>query len=269
MIFSNVYKIARKEIIHNFYNYWFFLSAFIFCFINFLILYFGDIISGDYSQTDIRSLVLSVIHLQMYLISLFSFILSYDSILSEKETGVLDLILSYRFTFFEIIIGKLVGNSLIFSLSFIFGFIPIMIYLVFFGIKLIVLFKFIFVSIWLNFVFNSFSLCISSYSKDRTIVIFLSIFIWIFFIFIYDLLFTLIAIVFHGDISSDLISFLLFLNPIEIFRLISIIFFMPFEANDLFGVNVGALKLYYILISMFIWFSLSFFFIFLATNNKN
>ncbi len=260
----NIYKILKKEVNFNINNYWFFLSSFLIVLINLIIIYFGEIISGDYSQTDIRALLLSVIHLQMYIVPLLSFMLSYDSILSEKESGVLDLILSYRITLLDIFWGKLLGNSFIFALSFLFGFLPIAIYLCILGVDIIVLFKFILASIWLSFIFNAFALYISNSSKDRTFVILLSIFIWLFFIFIYDILFTFIAIMSYGNLSNNFLGFLLFFNPAEIFRLVSILIFIPFDVNDLFGINSGILNSVNILISMFIWvvFSFVIFFIF-------
>lgn len=266
MSIYSIYKIAKKEISYNINNYWFFLSAFIFCVINFIIIYFGEIISGDHSQTDIRSLSLSIIHLQMYLIPLLSFVLSYDSILSERESGVLDLFLSYKLTLFDILIGKLIGNSFIFMMSFFCGFSPVAFCLFLLGVQLIVLIKFILVSIWLSFIFNSFALYISNSSKDRTFVILLSMFIWLFFIFIYDIFFTFLAIALYGTLSGDVFGFLLFFNPAEIFRLISIFYFIPTDANDLFGINVGLLKLSYVIISMFLWLFFSvvgFFFVYL------
>ena len=86
MNFLNIYKISKKEISHNIKNFLFLLLSFIIFLTNFVIIYFGDVVSGDYSKTDIRALLLSIIHLQMYLIPLFCFILSYDAILSEKES---------------------------------------------------------------------------------------------------------------------------------------------------------------------------------------
>ncbi|HFL8824355.1 MAG TPA: ABC transporter permease subunit [Candidatus Azoamicus sp. OHIO1] len=253
MSIGNFYKISKKEIRQNFNNYWFFLSASVFCFLNFVIVYFSESISGDYSQTDVRSLSLSIIHLQMYLVPLFAFILSYDSILSERESGMLDLILSYRITFFDVLMGKLIGNSILFSLSFILGFLPVFIYLVFLGVSFFSLFKFVCVSIWLIFIFNSIALYVSMSSKDRTVVILVSIFIWLFFVFVYDIFYVVLAILFDTKSFSDNLSFVLFLNPAEIFRLSSIFYFMPSDANDLFGINVGVLNLLYVYVSMILW----------------
>lgn len=246
-------KISKKEIKHNIYSYWFLLSAFVFFSLNFVIIYFGEAISGDYSQTDVRSLALSIIHLQMYLIPLFSFILSYDSILSEKESGMLDLILSYKITFFDLLIGKLIGNSIVFTVSFFLGFFPIFFYLMFLGFSIYVLLKFLLFCIWLIFVFNSIALYISLSSKDRTFVILLSIFIWLFFIFIYDVFYIVLAIIFDTKSLSNNLSFLLFFNPVEIFRLVSIFYFMPNDANDLFGINVGILSLFYVYLFAIVW----------------
>lgn len=253
MSFSNIYKISKKEIVHNIKNYWFLLSAFVLFLTNFFIVYFGDIISGDYSQTDIRALLLSIIHLQMYLIPLFAFTLSYDAILSEKESGTFDLILSYRVSLLDILLGKLFGNSVIFALSFVVGFLPVSFYLYFLGLKFIIVIKFILFSIWLSFIFNSFAIYISIYSNDRTIVILLSIFMWIFFLFLYDLIFTFFVTSFYGDISNSILNLLLFFNPAEVFRLISIFYFMPLDANDLFGINVGSLSLLTIIFVMLFW----------------
>jgi len=267
MKIKNIYKIAKKEIVFNFYNYWFLLSAIIFCSTNLIIIYFGETISGDYSQTDIRSLSLSVIHLQMYLIPLLSFMLSYDSILSERESGTLDLILSYRITLFDMLTGKLLGNSLLFMFSFLMGFLPVSIYLYILGLEINIIIKFIIISIWLSIIFNSFAIYISNSSKDRTFVILLSILIWLFFIFIYDMLFTFVAIFFYGMVSNDFLNLLLFFNPVEIFRLISIFVFIPLDANDLFGINIGNLKIIYIIMSMIFWLIMSIS-IFLVTKIK-
>lgn len=259
----NIYKISKKEFLFNIYNYWFLFSALIFVLLNFLVIYFSEFLSGDYSQTDIRALSLSIIHLQMYLIPLISFILSYDSILSEKETGMLDLLLSYRINFLDILLGKLIGNSFLFTLSFFIGFLPIIFYLNFLGINLILLNKFLLISIWLNIIFNAMAIYISNLSKDRTIIILLSIFIWLFFIFIYDIFFTFTAVFFHGIILPDILNFLLFLNPIEIFRILSIFYFNPDEIYNSFGFNLKYLNIFYINIFAVSWLFFSFYLLFL------
>lgn len=253
----NIYKIIKKEINFNINNYWIFLSGFVIILTNFIIIYFSEFLSGDHSQTDVRSLTLSIIHLQMYLIPLLSFILSYDSILSEKEAGILDLILSYKISMLDILIGKTLGNSIIFALSFIIGFTPIALYFYFLGIEINVLFNFFLIAIWLSIIFNSFAIYVSNSSKDRTVVILLSILIWLFFIFIYDILFIFLTVMLYGNLSTNFLNLLLLLNPAEIFRIISIYYFMPMDASELFGINIKFLNFTYILIITNIWFVLT------------
>ena len=265
----NIYKIIKKEINFNIDNYWIFLSAFIILSTNIIIIYFGETISGDYSQTDTRSLTLSIIHLQMYLIPVLSFILSYDAILSEKEAGTLDLILSYKISILDIFIGKLLGNRLIFMFAFLLGFIPISIYLVLIGIKIITLIKFILTSIWLSIIFNGLALYISNLSKDRTMVILLSISIWMYFVFIYDMLFIFLVTVLYSKISINILNIILMFNPTEIFRIISIIYFMSNDANELFGINIGFTKTFYILFFMLSWIlTIIYGFILISSSNK-
>lgn len=61
---------------------------------------------------------------------------------------------------------------------------------------------------------------------------------------------------------------ILFFNPVEIFRLISICVFIPLDANDLFGINIGSLKIMYIIISMLMWLIMSIFIFFLLQKKK-
>ena len=179
--------------------------------------------------------------------------------MSERESGVLDLILSYRVTILEVLMGKLLGNWIVFTLSFLLGFLPVSFYLYFLGIKILVLLKFILISIWLSFIFNYFALYVSNSSRDRTFVILLSIFIWLFFVFVYDIIFTFFVVLFYGYISNFILSFLLFFNPAELFRLMSIFFFIPNDANDLFGINGNFFDITYLFIYIFLWFLLIFF----------
>ena len=54
-------------------------------------------------------LLLSLIHLQMYAVPLFAFVLSYAGVLAEREQGTLDLLLSYPIVYRDLILGKWLG----------------------------------------------------------------------------------------------------------------------------------------------------------------
>lgn len=262
MNIKNIYQFIKKELYYNIVNNWIILSSLTIMITNFIIIYFSEFLSGDKTQTDVRALLLSIIHLQMYLISLLSFILSYDSILAERENGIIDLIMSYRISLLDIFLGKILGNTLVFISSFIIGFTPVALYLNYLGIEFEILIKFITISIWLNIIFNSLALYISNSSKDRTLVILISIIIWIFFIFIFDMLFILLTVNLYGIIQSKTLNIILLLNPIEIYRLTSICFLIPNDAKDLFEIDLNIFKsnnTYVIMITWLILIFLSFF----------
>lgn len=258
MNINNIYQFIKKELYYNIINNWIILSSLTIMITNFIIIYFSEFLSGDKTQTDIRALLLSIIHLQMYLISLLSFILSYDSILAERENGIIDLIMSYRISLLDIFIGKIVGNTLVFISSFLIGFIPIIIYLNYLGINNIIILKFIIISIWLNIIFNSIALYISNSSKDRTFVILVNIIIWIFLIFIFDILFILLTVNLYGIIQAKTLNFILLLNPVEIYRLASICILIPNDAKDLFQIDLNIFQSNKINIIMTLWLILIF-----------
>lgn len=268
MKIKNIYQFIKKELYYNSVNNWILLSSLTIMITNFIIIYFSEFLSGDKTQTDVRSLLLSIIHLQMYLISLLSFILSYDSILAERENGIIDLIMSYSISLLDIFIGKILGNTLVFISSFLIGFTPIALYLNYLGIEFNLIFKFTIISIWLNIIFNSIAIYISNFSKDRTFVILLSIIIWIFFIFIFDILFILLTVNLYGIIQAKTLNIILLLNPIEIYRLTAICILMPIDAKDLFEIDLNIFKSNNITTIMITWLILIFLTLFKISKNN-
>ena len=141
----------------------------------------------------------------------------------------------------------LTGNSFLLGI-----FIP-MFYLNMTGIGGLKIIEFLLLSIWLNMVFSYIGIIISVFSKNRTIAISVSIIIWAIFIFLYDAGFIIFVIIMNGEIMPDKFNLLLLLNPVEIFRLISIFIFIPEDIIDLFDISVNLLDTKYIIISIITW----------------
>ncbi|QQG46858.1 MAG: ABC transporter permease subunit [Candidatus Azosocius agrarius] len=264
-----LYVIFRKEVFDYINNYWILFMAFFLFFVNFVLFTFSSFYSLDKHVVDGRSLLLSLIHLQMYIIPLSSLILSYDSILRERELGTLDLFFSYPFNYTDFLIGKWFGYCFIFIISFILGFFPILYFLYDIDISFFDIIIFLLNCIWLSMIFNFLGIFISVKIKDRTFVILTSMLLWIFFIFIYDLLFVSLIITTNGVLPYKFVSVFLLFNPVEIFRIISIIYLIPGDASDIFGLNVEVLSVYVLLFSMFLWIFIPFFLIFLFKNKIN
>lgn len=249
-------KIASKEIKTNYNNNTMFLISLSFIILNLSILNLGNIF--DNTSSDPKSILLSIIHMQMYIIPLYSLILSYDSVLKEREFGILELFMSYPLNYKDILIGKWLGYCTTFTISFLFGFIPVFFYLITIEVSLLQNIQFVINSIWLNMIFNFIGILISTCSKNRTFIISLNMLIWVISIFLYDIFFTIIVIISNGTIIDNYIDIILFLNPSEIFRTNSIIQLIPIDYAEIFSLNTKTINKFTTTTSMIFWFIILF-----------
>ena len=93
----------------------------------------------------------------------------------------------------------------------------------------------------------------------------LCIIVWIIFIFLYDAGFIMFVIITSGNFMINKINILLLINPVEIFRLLSIIIFIPEDITDLFNVHLNFSNNGYIIFFFLLW-PLFIFITFLKTN---
>ncbi|MCX7117908.1 MAG: ABC transporter permease subunit [Legionellales bacterium] len=248
--------VARKELISLFKSYWFVFVAFLFFILNEGLLQFGIYFSGSSGHINPRAVMLSLIHLEMYLMPLLAFILSYDGMLKERELGTLDLLLSYPLVSADLVLGKWIGFTLMLSFSFLLGFVAPAIHLWILGFPLSDLIVFSINAIGLGVAFISMGLLISTISKDRTIVIAMCIILWVFYIFFFDLGFVGLAILSNGETTENAISWVLLLNPADVFRLVAISSLLSNDASVFFGIGNGALQLPYGIFVMLLWIGL-------------
>jgi Cu-processing system permease protein len=99
-----VRAIARRELKKNIVNLWLPLVAGLLLIVNLVVVRIGFSIAGGESAVDARALLLSLIHLEMYVVPLFAFVLSYAGVLAEREQGTLDLLLSYPIVYRDLIL---------------------------------------------------------------------------------------------------------------------------------------------------------------------
>lgn len=255
--FKIIVYFIRKEIVTNIKNFLFFILCLLFFFLNFFLLYFSNVFHISIEEIDKNSLILSLIHLQMYIIPLFSLLLSYDILLKERELGILQLFLSYPFFYHNVLYGKIIGYWFIISISFFFGLIPIFIFLKGLFNSIIYSFFFLFFCMVLSFIFITFGTYISLFFKDRTIVILINIICWLFFVFFYDFLF--IFFFYNSTIIIKFIKFFFILNPVESFKICSILYFSPLILEDIFGYFITKDICVYSFILFFFWFFIPFF----------
>ena len=113
--------IARRELNKSIGNLWLPLVAGLLLISNAVVVRIGFSFAGPENSVDPRTLLLSLIHLQMYAVPLFAFVLSYAGVLAEREQGTLDLLLSYPIAYRDLILGKWLGYCTILGLAIIVG----------------------------------------------------------------------------------------------------------------------------------------------------
>ncbi len=253
MSYKIIAQVAQKTFMVNIKNYWLLLVAFILLVLNYGIIHFSVSMAGFNKQGNPQAIILSLIHLQMYVLSLFALLISYDGMLQERELGTLDLLLSYPLQSSEVVLGKWLGFNAILILAFLIGFGPSLFNLLDKGVGVNIIAKFILFSTMLGLIFTSLGLFLSAFSKSRTVVIASCIILWIVFVFLFDLGFVALVIKTNGVLQQSATNWILLLNPIDSFRMISLISFMPKDASQFYGLNTGALQYGYILFSLFLW----------------
>lgn len=245
--------VAKKEIVYNIKNYWTMIVAAMLFVLNYGIVHFSVSFSGSATVVSPKAVILSVVHLQMYILPLFALIISYDGMLKERELGTLDLLLSYPLKSQDLVLGKWLGCSAVLTLAFLIGFLPSAYGFMQLGIPVSTIFGVLAFSVWLGVLFTSLGLFLSSFFKDRTVVIASCIIAWVFFVFLFDLGFVILAIVTNGIVEGPMINWVLLFNPIAVFRMISLLSFLPADASSFYGLGTGVLKLSYELIVMLLW----------------
>jgi Cu-processing system permease protein len=224
-----ILAISKKEFINRIKNVSLFILIFILALLSFAISYFGTSPFGLTGFHGIPVTIASLMSLSIYLIPLIAFILGYDSITGEEEDGTMPLLLSSSAARNEIYLGKFIGLIFVISIAIFagYGISGIIILIKETAADILSYFVFILSSILLGISFLSVAILISSFTRSRTASITISVFLWFFYIFIYDLLLIGILVATKGKavfINNTVIGSLMLLNPTDVYRLFTISF---------------------------------------------
>lgn len=245
--------IAEKEARSHVQNLWFPIAALLLFLLHLGLAKIGFSFMGSEGQIDTRATVLSLIHLQMYLVPLLAFILSYGGILAERELGTYDLLLAYPLSYRDILIGKWLGYSAIFALALLLGMGGASFFLHPLGISWLALGQLMALGLLLGVVFNSLGLLLSTLFRDRTTVIASCIVLWIAFVFLLDLGTVALLVLTEGDIPDALIQSMLLCNPVGVFRIAAITTLLPGDAEQIFGLGNSLLSQPISIASLILW----------------
>jgi Cu-processing system permease protein len=222
--------IALKELSDKLKSRWVFVIGFGFALFTLVISYFGGAPAGVTGFMAFDATIASLTSLVTYFIPILALTLGGGIIADEQEKGTLGIFLSSPISVGEFIIGKFSGLVIALILSIVTGL----------GIAGVILLRteagsvgpylvFVINSIMLGVIFLSVSFLISILFYERTKVIALTIFLWLFFTVIYDLGLIGLLIMTKGSIGTDLFSMLLMLNPVDIYRILNFISIGEFQ----------------------------------------
>jgi Cu-processing system permease protein len=218
-----VLLIALQEFTLNRRNKWVASFAGIFALIAFFISYFGMVTSGYSGFQDFARTSTSLINLVGFILPLFALILGTFSFISNKE--YLELMVSQPVSRYQIILGKYFGLLLTILSATLIGFaVPGIVISLAIGVEgalsyaLVILF-----SMLLTVIFTGCAILISQIAKRQQIALGMTIGVWVFFEVIYGLIILGTTLYFTPTILKQALIFELMFNPIDTYRVLSLL----------------------------------------------
>ena len=187
---NTVLLIAKKEILDNIRNKWIIVVSILIIALTLL-----SSFAGSYWRS-FEGTVAGMMATVQFFIPLIALMLGYATIIGEIEKGSMNSLLAHPVSRFEILMGKLLGNGLILTLSIIIGFgiggiivafnvsdVNVIGYLIFIG-----------ATILFGMIYFSISLFFSTVLKRRSLSMGMSILTYFFFLIIYPLILSMILL---------------------------------------------------------------------------
>lgn len=253
--------VARKEFLDGIRNRWVLAISIALAIMSISLSYFGAAASGFVGFTSVATTVASLATLIAIVTPLISLLLGYDTFASEAENGTLLLLLSYPFSRSQLLAGKWLGHCTMLAISISLGLGSAGLVIGFFAVNshwqevIPAFFLLIFSAVLLSWIFLSMAYFISVCLLDRGRAAGVAIFLWLFFVVIYDLALLGILVTTEGQVNKELFPWLLVLNPTDIFRLINIQFLSTHELTTglMTTANETGFSISFLIIALFFW----------------
>lgn len=220
--------VAGKEFRDGLRNRWVLAITLVFAILAIALAWFGAAVSGEVGFTRVSTTIASLASLAVFLIPLIALMLAYDSIVGEDEKGTLLLLMTYPLSRTGLLAGKFMGHAAIMGLSTLLGFGIAGVVIVVFDSEATLsvlagpLSLFIGSAILLGWSFLALSYLISAFAREKARAAGMALFVWFFFVLVYDLSLLGILVATEGQVDENLFQVLLMINPTDIFRLINL-----------------------------------------------
>jgi Cu-processing system permease protein len=199
-----IYGIAKKEFLDNWRNKWIIAMAAIFLVLTLVISYAGSSLGGGSGWQDIDDTIAGMMSIVTFLIPIIGLMLGYAAIVGEKESGSLQLLLSYPVHRYEVLVGKFLGLSSVLAFASMIGFgvSGAVIGMNITGMQWSEYGVFIVASFLIGFAYIALSICFSAVLQKRSTALGLSVLLWFLFAIIWNtILLVLLVVTENIDLS--------------------------------------------------------------------
>jgi Cu-processing system permease protein len=220
----NVWLLALQEIRIGLRNRWVIATTLVLGALSLSLVLLGSAPTGEVKADSLAIVVVSLASLTIFLVPLIALLLSFDSIVGEQERGTLILLLSYPVARWQVVLGKVLGQTAILAFATIVGYGAAAAALWFRGEagagSIDAFAAMVLSSIMLGATFVAIGCLASTLVRERATAAGLAVGAWLFFVLIYDTAVLGVLVADQGRIVGErALNALLLLNPTDVYRL--------------------------------------------------
>ncbi|MBT4611716.1 MAG: ABC transporter permease subunit [Gemmatimonadetes bacterium] len=223
--------LAMKELVANLKSWWIVIMGLLCALLSWTVGSYGfSFASGDIGQ---ETVLVSLIHLQLYIVPLLGLLVSYDAVLGERDSGMFDVHLALGVGRLSFLAGKWIGLSA----SLFIALIPSLIlqataFLAAGGAMSSFFILLLHCGLLCSAVI-SIGLFISSWSLNRSTVVSLCIGSWLVLAILIDFIVVSLLAATQGNVPDWLVNGMIIGNPLGSYRLLSYLHFFPEQVEAL------------------------------------
>ncbi len=236
-----IVAVAYKEFRDGFRSRWTLAITCLFAILALGIAYFGAVTAGRVGFTSFDATIASLTTLTAFVIPLIGLLIAFDTIVGERDSGTLLLILSYPLSRVELAAGKFFGHSAVLTVATIVGC----------GVAVIVIqvmtasartaaswadiARFVVSASMLGASFVGMACVISVWARDKSRAAGLALLTWFSAVLLFDLLLLAVLVLSGGNATERAIyPYLLLFNPVDVFRLVNLVALGGGSGNNVF-----------------------------------